>query len=175
MKYFFILVLVISNCLFLRAQNSFPYKNDDFSAKIINKDAFFEGKSNSDKVFKIKFEAVTKNLKKPENYTVIGVTKFDGETAKFAGEITFKEAFGVRNLPQDVLFFGDFNFNEKTDKAVLSNFKGKIRMQINKDVNNPNATATLTFKGDLVRNNEKSQQIWFSNFVHNDIDKVIFR
>ncbi|WP_417429323.1 hypothetical protein [Halpernia sp.] len=174
MKYFFIFIL-ISNGLFAQVQKAFPYRNDDLSGKIINFDTFYEGKVEKEKIFKIKFEFVKKNLQKPERYSVIGVVDFNKTITKFEGEIIFKEVFGVRNYPEEVLIFGDFNFNEKKDDKITGDFKGKIRIQTEKDINKFESGATVTFKGELKEDETEIYQIWFGNFNHNDIDKVIFR
>ena len=161
--------------MFGQSQNSFPYKNKDLSSRLHNKDTFYAGEANREKIFKIRFDSVKKNVQRPETYVVLGVIDFNGKFSKFEGEIIFKELFGVRNEPESVLLFGEFNFRANIENENPSVFKGKIRMQTTKDIPISYDGANVTFKGELNINEKEIHQIWFSNFTHNDIDKVIFR
>ena len=164
----------ISTFLFAQVQNTFPYKNLDLSEQLLNKDTFYEGQVNKDEIYKIKFESVKKDLQKPERYLVIGVTEFKGKLRKFEGEIIFKEKFRVRNSVDGILLFGDFNFKEKTDLDPRI-FKGKIRIQTDEILVKSSMAGNVTFKGVLEKEDGEVDQLWFGNFFHNDIDKVIFR
>ena len=174
MKYLLILFLGISTFLSAQVQNTFPYKNLDLSEQLLNKDTFYEGQVNKDEIYKIKFESVKKDLQKPEKYLVIGVTEFKGKLKKFEGEIIFKEKFRVRNSVDGILLFGDFNFKEQTDLDARI-FKGKIRIQTDEILVKSSMAGNVTFKGALEKGDGEIDQLWFGNFFHNDIDKVIFR
>ena len=174
MKYIFILFLGISTFLSAQVQNSFPYKNLDLSEQLLNKDTFYEGQVNKEEVYKIKLESVTKDLQKPERYLVVGVTEFEGKLKKLEGEIIFKEKFKVRDSVDGILLFGDFNFKEKTDEDA-GTFKGKIRIQTDETLVKSSMAGNITFKGALEKEDGAIDQLWFGNFFHNDIDKVIFR
>ena len=174
MKYLLILFLGISTVLSAQVQNNFPYKNVDLSEQLLNKDTFYEGQVNKDEIYKIKFESVKKDLQKPERYLVVGVTEFKGKLRKFEGEIIFKEKFRVRNSVDSLLLFGDFNFKEKTDQDPRI-FKGKIRIQTDEILVKSSMAGNVTFKGALEKEDGEVDQLWFGNFFHNDIDKVIFR
>lgn len=174
MKYFLILFLGISIVLSGQVQNTFPYKNLDLSDQLLNEDTFYEGQVNKDEVYKIKFESVKKDLQKPERYLVIGVTEFKEKLKKFEGEIIFKEKFRVRDSVDGILLFGDFNFKEKTDQDP-GIFKGKIRIQTDETLVKSSMAGNVTFKGALEKQDGEIDQLWFGNFFHNDIDKVIFR
>ncbi|QOW09639.1 hypothetical protein Q73A0000_04290 [Kaistella flava (ex Peng et al. 2021)] len=175
MKYLLILFLGISTGLFGQVQNSFPYKNADLSKIIHNQDTFYIGQIDGDKAYKIKFESVVKNPLAPEKYIIIGVTDVEGIITNFKGEIIFKEKFAVKNNPDTVLLFGDFNFSEVSSRHNTDFFKGKIRVQTGSDISKSDGLSNVTFKGELKRAEDKTHQIWFGNFYHNDIDKVIFR
>ena len=153
MKYLFILFFGISTSLSAQVQNSFPYKNLDLSEQLLNKDTFYEGQVNKEEVYKIKLESVTKDLQRPERYLVNGVTEFEGKLKKLEGEIIFKE---------------------KTDQDS-GIFKGKIRIQTDETLVKSNIAGNVTFKGTLEKEDGAIEQLWFGNFFHNDIDKVIFR
>ena len=174
MKYIFILFLGISTFLSAQVQNSFPYKNLDLSEQLLNKDTFYEGQVNKEEVYKIKLESVTKDLQKPERYLVNGVTEFEGKLKKLEGEIIFKEKFKVRDSVDEILLFGDFNFKEKTAEDP-GTFKGKIRIQTDETLVKSSTAGNVTFKGALEKEDGEIDQLWFGNFFHNDIDKVIFR
>lgn len=174
MKYLFILFFGISTFLSAQVQNSFPYKNLDLSEQLLNKDTFYEGQVNKEEVYKIKLESVTKDLQRPERYLVNGVTEFEGKLKKLEGEIIFKEKFKVRDSVDGILLFGDFNFKEKTDEDAAT-FKGKIRIQTDETLVKSNIAGNVTFKGTLEKEDGAIEQLWFGNFFHNDIDKVIFR
>ena len=174
MKYLFILFLGISTFLTAQVQNSFPYKNLDLSEQLLNKDTFYEGQVNKEEVYKIKLESVTKDLQKPERYLVNGVTEFEGKLKKLEGEIIFKEKFKVRDSVDGILLFGDFNFKEKTAEDP-GTFKGKIRIQTDETLVKSSTAGNVTFKGALEKEDGEIDQLWFGNFFHNDIDKVIFR
>ena len=174
MKYLFILFLGISTFLSAQVQNSFPYKNLDLSEQLLNKDTFYEGQVNKEEVYKIKLESVTKDLQKPERYLVNGVTEFEGKLKKLEGEIIFKEKFKVRDSVDGILLFGDFNFKEKTAEDP-GTFKGKIRIQTDETLVKSSTAGNVTFKGALEKEDGEIDQLWFGNFFHNDIDKVIFR
>lgn len=174
MKYIFILFLGISTFLTAQVQNSFPYKNLDLSEQLLNKDTFYEGQVNKEEVYKIKLESVTKDLQKPERYLVVGVAEFEGKIKKLEGEIIFKEKFKVRDSVDGILLFGDFNFKEKTDEDP-GTFKGKIRIQTDETLVKSNMAGNVTFKGALEKEDGEIDQLWFGNFFHTDIDKVIFR
>ena len=174
MKYLFILFFGISTSLSAQVQNSFPYKNLDLSEQLLNKDTFYEGQVNKEEVYKIKLESVTKDLQRPERYLVNGVTEFEGKLKKLEGEIIFKEKFKVRDSVDGILLFGDFNFKEKTDEDAAT-FKGKIRIQTDETLVKSSMAGNITFKGALGKEDGEINQLWFGNFFHNDIDKVIFR
>lgn len=174
MKYLFILFFGISTFLSAQVQNSFPYKNLDLSEQLLNKDTFYEGQVNKEEVYKIKLESVTKDLQRPERYLVVGVTEFEGKLKKLEGEIIFKEKFKVRDSVDGILLFGDFNFKEKTAEDP-GTFQGKIRIQTDETLVKSNVAGNVTFKGALEKEDGKIDQLWFGNFFHNDIDKVIFR
>lgn len=175
MKYFLILFLGISTCVFGQGQNVFPYKNADLTSRIHNKDMFYAGEADKDKFYKIKFESIKKNIQKPERYLVEGVTNFQGNRTPFKGEIIFKEKFDVKNEAESVLLFGDFNFEEESDDENPGIFTGKIRIQTDKEMSPTQHGATVTFKGELKKGEHEIHQIWFSNFTPHNIDKVIFR
>lgn len=174
MNYFFILLFGISTFLSGQDQNSFPYKNLDLSDQLLNKDTFYEGQANKDEIYKIQFESVKKNLQKPERYLVAGITDFKGKMKKFEGEIIFKEKFRVKDSAVGILLFGDFNFKEKQEDHS-GVFTGKIRIQTDETLVKSTMAGNVTFKGELKKDDGETDQLWFGNFFHYDIDKVIFR
>ena len=80
----------------------------------------------------------------------------------------------MRNSVDGILLFGDFNFKEKTDQNP-GIFKGKIRIQTDEILVKSSMAGNVTFKGALEKEDGEIDQLWFGNFFHNDIDKVIFR
>ena len=174
MKSLFILFICVSTFLSAQVQNTFPYKNLDLSEQLLNKDTFYEGQANKDKRYKVKFESVKKDVQQPERYLVVGVTDFEGTRQEFQGEIIFKEKFRVRDSVEGILLFGDFNFKEKPEQ-LSGVFIGKIRVQTDETLVKTNMAGNVTFKGDLKKEDGKTDQLWLGNFHHYDIDKVIFR
>lgn len=175
MKYLLILFLGISAGFSSQVQNTFPYKNEDLTSRIHNKDTFYAGEADKDKIYKIKFNSVKKRVQKPERYLVDGITDFEGKLTPFKREIIFKEKFNVKDEPDSVLLFGDFNFEEQSEEEHPGIFKGKIRVQTGREITTTHDDASVTFKGEFKKGENEIHQIWFSNFTPHNIDKVIFR
>lgn len=160
---------------FYAQTNDFPLKNEDFSKIILNEKLGFDGEMNEAKI-DVKFLTVIKDFKKPENYLVKGVYTFNGKTLTCDGKLTFNYVFNVKNLPEDMLMFGDFYLNgtqPDSDDGVL---KGKFRIQTMKNEKERGNYSTTTFKGKFTYlDSGKESEVWFSNFSHTDISKVIFK
>ncbi len=150
-------------------------KNRDFSKIILNEKLGFDGKINEQKV-DVRFLAVSKDPKKPENYLVKGVYTLNGKTLPCSGRLTFRSLFNVKDLPKEMLLFGDFKLNGTQPDIDEGTFKGKFRIQTMKNINERGNYSSTTFKGIWTRTYKgKDSEVWFSNFSHDDISKVIFK
>jgi len=73
---------------FYAQSNDFPLKHQDFSKIILNEKLGFEGDIAKEKL-EIKFETVSKDTKKPENYLVKGTYSLNGKKLECSGKLTF--------------------------------------------------------------------------------------
>lgn len=155
--------------------NTFPLRNEDFSRIILNEKLGFDGKMEEDKI-DVKFTSVEKDLKKPENYMVTGVFTVNGKTLTCSGKLTFNYVFNVKDSADQILLFGDFYLNGTQPDIEDGIFKGKFRIQTNKERDSVSKSSNTTFKG-IFENFEsgKKMDFWFANFYHTDISKVIFK
>lgn len=154
----------------------FPLKNEDFSDVILNKQVNFEGIILKDSAFKLKFENVVKNPEKPNVYLVSGFSDVEGNKSDFLGEMIFNEKYDVKGSVDQMLVFGDFYFIEKKSGEHSGIFKGKFRIQVNKDLKPAEKFSTITFKGKWKNySNTLDFDVWWANFVPTDISKVIFK
>lgn len=160
---------------FYAQANNFPLKDQDFTKIILNEKLGFNGEINGGKV-DVKFETASKDAKKPEEYLVKGVYSLNGKTLTCTGKMTFNFVFNVKDQPDEMLVFGDFQLNGTQPDIDDGFFKGKFRIQTRKDVNERGNYSTTTFKG-IYTNLEsgKESEMWFSNFSHDDISKLIFK
>ncbi|WP_139166261.1 hypothetical protein [Chryseobacterium soldanellicola] len=151
-------------------------KNEDFSHLLMNKETPFYGTiSTQETVIKLRIEKAAKNPERQEQYFVSGYSDVEGNKSKFSGEIIFTQTFNVKNLPEDMLVFGDFTLKELDSGEHSGIFKGKLRIQtvklMTKDTN-----ATLTFKGKWTNYSKTMDfDVWWANFSPTDISKVIFK
>lgn len=135
----------------------------------------FDGKMNDDKI-DVKFLSVTKNSKKPENYVVKGVYTLNEKTLTCSGKLTFNYVFNVKDAPDLMLVFGDFQLNGTQPDIDDGVFKGKFRIQTMKNDDERGNYSNTTFKGKFTHlDSGKESEVWFSNFSHTDISTVIFK
>lgn len=160
---------------FYAQTNDFPLKNQDFSKILLNENLGFDGKIADEKI-EVRFTSVVKDLKKPEIYFVKGIYITNGKTLSYEGEFTFNYVFNVKDLPDNLLIFGNFQLNGNQPDIDDGFFKGKFRIQTLKNENERGNFSSTTFKG-IWKNLDsgKESDVWFSNFSHNDISKVIFK
>lgn len=160
---------------FYAQTNDFPLKNQDFSKILLNEKLGFDGKIADEKI-DVRFTSVFKDLKKPEIYFVKGIYTTNGKTLSYEGKLTFNYVFNVKDLQDNLLIFGDFQLNGNQLDIDDGFFKGKFRIQTLKNENERGNFSSTTFKG-IWKNldSEKESDVWFSNFSHNDISKVIFK
>ncbi|WP_054509662.1 hypothetical protein [Chryseobacterium sp. ERMR1:04] len=176
MKKYLLFLLFASTIIFGQAKE-FPLKNEDFSQIVLNKQIYFEGEISKESPFKLKFENIVKNPDKPNMYFVSGLTEVEGNQAKFLGEMIFTEKYDVRDSPDKMLVFGDFNLIENKSGEHSGIFKGKFRMQINKDLKPLNENfSTITFKGKWKNyTGNLDFDVWWANYTPTNISKIIFK
>lgn len=154
----------------------FPLKNEDFSSILVNNEIFYEGIISKDTSFKIKFSCIIKNPEKPNIYLISGLSDVEGNKTTFLGELTFNEKYDVKNNPEQMLLFGDLFFVESGKGEHAGMFKGKVRVQTNKELMEKENFSTITFKGKWKNySNTLNFDVWWANFEPNDIGKVIFK
>ena len=154
----------------------FPLKGEDFSEVILNKHSNFEGIILKDSPFRLNFGNVVKNPEKPNVYLVSGSSDVDGNKSDFLGEMTFNEKYDVKGSADQMLVFGDFYFIENKSGEHSGIFKGKFRIQVNKDLKPVEKFSTVTFKGKWKNySNTLDFDVWWANFVPTDISKVVFK
>lgn len=170
-----ILFILFPFFTFYAQSNDFPLKNEDFSKIILNEKLGFDGEMNNAKI-DVKFLSVLKDSKKPEIYLVKGIYTLNGKTLTCSGKLTFNYVFNVKDSPDLMLVFGDFQLNGTQPDIDDGVFKGKFRIQTTKEMNSVSKFSNTTFKG-VFENFEsgKKMDFWFANFYHNDITKVIFK
>lgn len=170
-----LLLLFFPFITFYAQTNNFPLKDQDFSKILLNEKLGFDGEIDGMKI-DVKFETVSKDGKKPENYLLKGVYTLNGKTLTCAGKLTFNYVFNVNDRADEMLVFGDFHLNGTQPDLDDGFFKGKFRIQTRKDINKRGNYSSTTFKG-IYTNLEsgKESEAWFSNFSHDDISKVIFK
>ncbi|MCW3161681.1 hypothetical protein [Chryseobacterium oryctis] len=175
MKNYLLLLLLVFSFSFGQTKE-FPLKNEDFSNYLMNYETPFYGTiSTKETVIKLKIEKAVKNPKKAEQYLVSGYSDVDGNKAKFSGQIVFTQKYNVNGEPNDMLVFGDFVLNEDGFGEHVGTFKGKLRIQTPKRITKE-SRATVTFKGNWKNNSGNLDfDVWWANFVPNDISKVIFK
>jgi len=170
-----LLLLFFSFINFYAQTNNFPLKNQDFSKILLNEKLGFDGKINDSKI-DVKFETISKDPKQPENYSVKGFYTLNGKTLTCSGKLTFNYVFNVKNLPDEMLVFGDFQLNGTQPDIDDGFFKGKFRIQTRKNMSERGNYSTTTFKGIFTNlESGKDSEVWFSNFSHDDISKVVFK
>jgi hypothetical protein len=171
-----LLFLVFAYSFSFGQTKEFPLKNEDFSEIVLNKQAYFEGIILKDSVFKLKFANIVKNPEKPNVYLVSGSSDVDGSQAEFLGEMIFNEKYDVKGEADQMLLFGDFYFIEKKSGEHSGIFKGKFRIQANKDLKIVQKFSTITFKGKWKNySGNLDFDVWWANFTPTDISKVIFK
>jgi len=157
--------------------NNFPAKNEDFSAFLINYGTPFQGTiANNETIIKVKVEKAVKNPEKQEQYFISGYSEVkEGNRTKFSGEIIFTQRYNVKDLPDDMLVFGDFVLKETESGEHSGVFTGKIRIQSQKVITK-NSRASVTWKGKWKNYSQTLEyEAWWANFVPTDISKVIFK
>lgn len=177
MKKTLLLVLLAFSCSFSFGQsNSFPLKNEDFSTLLMNGGTPFHGIISADeKVIKFRIQNAAKNPEKQEQYFVSGDSDVDGTVTDFSGEITFTQKYNVKDLPDEMLVFGDFIMKEAGSGEHSGIFTGKLRIQTLKKVSK-DSKGGLTFKGKWKNHaGNLDFDAWWANFVPTDISKVVFK
>lgn len=172
----FFLFTVFSFC-FGQSSNNFPLKNEDFSAFLMNYETPFQGTvSDSETVIKVRIEKAVKNPDRQEQYFLSGYSEVkEGNRTKFSGEITFTQKYSVKDLPDEMLVFGDFVLKETESGEHSGVFTGKIRIQAQKVITKT-SRATVTWKGRWKNYpGNLDFEVWWGNFVPTDISKVIFK
>lgn len=170
---FFFLLFPFFN--FSAQSNDFPLKNEDFSKIISNADLGFDGKIDEGSI-DVKFVNISRDSKKPENYFVKGIYTLNGKKLTCSGKLTFNYVFNVKDLPNEMLVFGDFELKGTQPDVDDGFMKGKFRIQTMKNPNDRGNHSNTTFKGIWTNlESGKESEVWFSNFSHNDISKVIFK
>jgi hypothetical protein len=170
-----ILLLFFPLFTFYAQTNDFPLKDEDFSKILLNEKLGFDGKIYDSKI-DVKFETVSKDAKKSENYLVKGIYTLNGKTLTCSGQLTFNYVFNVKDHPNEMLVFGDFQLNGTQPDIDDGFFKGKFRIQTRKNLRDRGNYSTTTFKGIFTNlESGKESVVWFSNFSHDDISTVIFK
>ncbi len=156
--------------------NNFPLKNEDFSFMLMNSGTPFHGIISADeKVIKLRIQNAAKNPEKQEQYFVSGYSDVDGTVTDFSGEIIFTQKYNVKDLPDEMLVFGDFIMKEAASGEHAGIFMGKLRIQTLKKMSK-DSKGGVTFKGKWKNyaGNPESE-VWWANFVPTDISKVVFK
>lgn len=154
----------------------FPLKSEGFSSILLNNEMYFGGVTSKETPFKIKFTHVIKNPEKPDTYLISGVTDVEANKTDFLGELTFHERHDVKNTPDQMLLFGDIFFIENGKDQHTGTFKGKVRVQTDKELIKERGFSTITFKGKWKNySNTLNFDVWWANYEPNDITKVIFK
>jgi len=155
---------------FMNGQNNGFIHHDKNLASVISENVeYFEGYSGQNK-FVIYYDKVKQSSENSDQYEVFAHTDSGGTRKNFKGTMIFRLSFGVRNQPDEILHFGDFNFTEENGSSSI---QGKFRMQMVKQPDE-NSHCTITFKGKF--NSENSSEcVWWANFAPNNIDEVIFK
>lgn len=175
MSRIFLFVLLFLFRVFAAQSNDFPLKNEDFTKIIHNEGLGFDGKINEQSI-DVKFINITKDSKKPENYFVKGIYTLNGKQLTCSGKLTFNYIFNVKDLPEQMLLFGDFSLNGTQPDVDDGFMKGKFRIQTMKNKKNRGNYSTTTFKGVWTNlESGKESEVWFSNFSHDDISSVKFK
>jgi hypothetical protein len=171
-----LLFLIFAYSFSFGQSKEFPLKNEDFSHLLMNEETPFYGTiSTQETVIKLRIEKAAKNPKRQEQYLVSGYSDVEGNKSNFSGEIVFTQKYNVKDLPDEMLVFGDFTLKELDSGEHSGIFTGKVRIQtlklMTKDTN-----ATLTFKGKWKNySGNLDFDVWWANFSPNDISKVIFK
>lgn len=154
----------------------FPLKHEDFSSFLMNYETPFHGRiSTNETVIKLRIEKAVKNPKKEEHYLVSGYSDIDGHKSDFSGEIIFTQKYNVNNEPDDMLVFGDFVLKELNSGENSGVFTGKIRIQTAKIITKE-TKGGVTCKGKWKNHSGNLDfDVWWANFVPNDISKVVFK
>jgi hypothetical protein len=172
------LLSVFAFALSFGQSNSFPLKHEDFSVLLMNYETPFHGTiSEDEKVIKLKIDKAVKNPEKQEQYFVSGYSDVDGTVTPFSGDITFTQRYNVKDLPDEMLVFGDFVMKEpKSESGTHSGiFSGKVRIQTMKNMTKE-SKGGVTFKGKWKNySGNLDFEAWWANFVPTDISKVIFK
>lgn len=158
-------------------QISSVIKDADFSAFLMNYETPFHGTiSDSETVIKLRVEKATKNPQKPEQYFVSGYSEVEeGNKTDFSGEITLTQKYNVKDLPDEMLVFGDFILKEQKSGEHSGVFTGKVRIQAPKVITKE-SRAGITCRGQWKSySGNLDYEVWWANFVPKDISKVIFK
>lgn len=170
-------LFAVSSFCFGQSPNNFPMKNEDFSAFLMNYETPFHGTiSDSETVIKVKIEKAAKNPERQEQYFVSGYSEVkEGNMTRFSGEIIFTQKYNVKDLPDEMLVFGDFVLKETESGEHSGVFTGKIRIQSQKVITK-SSRAGVTWKGKWKNySGNMDFEVWWANFVPTDISKVIFK
>lgn len=171
---FIVSVLTFSLTL---GQVSSTIKDADFSAFLMNYETPFHGAiSDSETAIKLKVEKATKNPQRPEQYFVSGYSEVEeGNKTGFSGEITFTQKYNVKDLPDEMLVFGDFVLKEQKSGEHSGVFTGKIRIQSPKVITKT-GRAGVTCRGQWKNySGNLDYEVWWANYVPKDISKVVFK
>ncbi len=169
------LLLVFAFAISFGQSNTFPLKHEDFSALLMNYETPFHGMISADeKVIKLKIDKAVKNPEKQEQYFVSGYSDVDGTVTSFSGEITFTQRYNVKDLPDEMLVFGDFVMKEPESGTHSGIFSGKVRIQTFKRITETKGGVTFRGKWKNYSGN-LDFEVWWANFVPTDISKVVFK
>ncbi|WP_148285328.1 hypothetical protein [Flavobacterium sp. B17] len=173
----FLLFLVFAFSLCFGQSSNLPMKNADFSAFLMNYETPFHGTiSNAETVIKLRIEKVQNNSGRPEQYFVSGYSEVEeGNRTNFSGEIIFTQKYNVKDLPDEMLVFGDFVLKELNSGEHSGVFTGKIRIQSPKVITKT-SRAGVTCRGKWKNySGNLDYDVWWANFVPKDISKVVFK